>query len=1277
MNALSGRADAAADRPAEDAATRLQIDAARVTRDGLLQVEGWAAGPAAVHRIQVFLGHAFLGLAEMNLARADVGLAFPHHPRAAWSGFRFVADVSSDDLSGKAVHVRALLQGGGAARASATLDVTVLSHPPAMPPSDIHAACEHCTQLPDGRGEDGGWAVSGWAVCRAGIGAVTLALDDGAAVSAEIGLSRPDIGNRFPRIPSARQSGFAFRGRLPAAGPAPLVLHVRIRSAKGQEHELQHRLAAEPADAHGVGRDLANRIKFFIDSPDLTAPMASRPVRSALSVQGWAIARDGIESVQVMFDGIALGPAYRGLNRPDIGAAFPDWPNARRSGFALSVAPKLLTGGEHAVHVVIRDKGGGEAETTFGVLVVADAKPVTTTILRSRVSQAEVDLNAAIVTASGGVPHFMVLLRLAGSGVAELRRAQVTLMSLREQAYEGWRAVVLPPSGAPADVADRLLDGFDDLRARIAVRTAAASGPDGSAGDADATHLLALRAGDRLGCDALMEFAEAATRPPRPDFVYADERRLDPTAGAVAADFRPDWSPDLLLSNNYLGRSWCASVDLARRAGLGEAEFCRFGSYDLVLRLTEQARAVRHVAKVLCQTTRAGDGAARERAALQGALTRRGIAGQVQPGLAPGLHRVRRAIADRPVVSIVMPTCGSRGLFRAAIESLRAHTDYAPVELVAVDNIPAAQPDDQAWLRAHADIVVPMPEAFNWSRFNNAGARAGSGAVLLFLNDDVELRDPGWLAAMLEQVQRPEIGAVGARLLYPDGKLQHVGVALSATGGLHSYRFMPGSYPGPFGRAVSLRNVSAVTGACLMVRRAVFEQVGGFDEAHAIINNDVDFCLRVRGAGFEVVCTPHAELVHHELASRAGLGETYDQARFRAVCGPALRRGDPYHNPNLSRFSELGAPEPEPTRMLVAGHPLLAADRVRRILALKLDHIGDFVTAFPALRRLKQRFPRARLDVLCSPASARLARLEPAIDAVLEFAVFHERSARGRRRVEAGEREALVARLGGARYDLAIDLRKHPETRPLLQATGAKLLAGFDRDRMFPWLDVAPEWEGDPRAVAKRSHVADDLLALVEAVAVACEPAPGAAAPIVPRPPQARRRICIHPGAGSPMKQWPPEYFAALVDLLAEDDDAEFVLVGGPGECRVAARVMERVTHGERVRSTVGEVALEDLPAVLRDCDLFVGNDSGPKHLAGALGIPTVGIHSGVVDPHEWGVTGPRAVAVYREMACSPCYLTKPKACPRGLACLAGLLPSDVAAVCRRLSQAKARGFVP
>jgi ADP-heptose:LPS heptosyltransferase/GT2 family glycosyltransferase len=1267
MNALPARADAAAGRPAEGAATRLRIDAARVTRDGLLRVEGWAAGPAAVDRIQVFLGHAFLGLAELNLPRADIGLAFPHDPRAAWSGFRFVADVSSDDLSGRAVHVRALLQGGGAARASAALDVTVLSHPPALPPPDIQAACEHCAQLSDGGGADGSWTVSGWAFGRAGVGAVTLALDDGAAVSAEIGLSRPDIGNRFPRIPGARQSGFAFRGRLPEAGPAPLALHIRVTTADGREHRLRHPLAAEPADAYGVaygvGRDLANRIKFLVESPNPATPMASRPVRSALSVQGWAVARDGVESVQVAFDGIAVGAAYRGLHRPDIGAAFADWPEARRSGFALSVPPKLLTGGRHEVRVVVRDRAGGQAETIFGVQVPADAKPLATTILRPRVRQAEADLNAAILAARGADPRFAVMLTLADGGEAELRRARTTLRSFREQVFEAWRAVVLLPRDAPADAADRLLEGFDDLRARVAIRPAAASGPDGWA---DATHLLALRAGDRLGCDALMEFADAATRTPRPDFVYADERRLDPTAGIVAADFRPDWSPDLLLSTNYLGRAWCAGADLVRRAGIDAAAFRRLGGYDLVLRLTEQARAVRHVAKILCHTARAGDAPAQERAALQRALTRRGIAGAVQAGLAPGLHRVRRAIADRPVVSIVMPTRGSRGLFRAAIESLRARTDYAPVELVAVDTIPDTQPEDRAWLRAHADIVVPMSEAFNWSRFNNAGARAASGAVLLFLNDDVEARDPGWLAALLEQALRPEVGVVGARLLYPDGKLQHAGIALSPTGGLHSHRFLPEGHPGPFGRAVSLRNVSAVTGACLMVRRAVFEQVGGFDEAHAVINNDVDFCLRVRDAGLEVVCTPHAELVHHELASRAGLGEAHDKARFRAVCGPALNRGDPYRNPNLSRFSEAGAPEPEPTRMLVAGHPLLAADRVRRILALKLDHIGDFVTAFPALRRLKQRFPGAMLDVLCSPASAKLARLEPAIDAVLEFAVFHERSASGRRRVGAGEREALGEMLGGARYDLAIDLRKHPETRPLLQATGARLLAGFDRDRAFPWLDVALEWDGDALAVAKRSHAADDLLALVEAVAVACEPAHGVAAPIRQH---ARRRICIHPGAGSPMKRWPPEYFAALVDLLAEDDDdAEFVLLGGPGERRVAARVMERVTHADRVRSLVGEVALEGLPAVLRDCDLFVGNDSGPKHLAGALGIPTVGIHSGVVDPREWGPAGPRAVAVYREMACSPCYLTKIKACPRGLACLAGLLPADVAAVCRRLS---------
>jgi ADP-heptose:LPS heptosyltransferase len=216
------------------------------------------------------------------------------------------------------------------------------------------------------------------------------------------------------------------------------------------------------------------------------------------------------------------------------------------------------------------------------------------------------------------------------------------------------------------------------------------------------------------------------------------------------------------------------------------------------------------------------------------------------------------------------------------------------------------------------------------------------------------------------------------------------------------------------------------------------------------------------------------------------------------------------------------------------------------------------------------------------------------------------------------------------------------------------------------------EWEGDPPAARKRSHVGDDLLRLADAVAIAGDPSPD-----LPRRPGTalhagavteigRKLVCIHPGVGSAIRQWPARHFAALIDLLAASHDIDVVLIGGGDEIAIAEEVLAQVQRRDVVRSLVGEVRLRDLPGLLASADLFVGNNSGPKHLAAGLGVPTVGIHSGTVDAREWGPVGANAVAIRKNMICSPCYFSDARDCPRELACLTELPPFDVYEICRR-----------
>jgi ADP-heptose:LPS heptosyltransferase len=345
------------------------------------------------------------------------------------------------------------------------------------------------------------------------------------------------------------------------------------------------------------------------------------------------------------------------------------------------------------------------------------------------------------------------------------------------------------------------------------------------------------------------------------------------------------------------------------------------------------------------------------------------------------------------------------------------------------------------------------------------------------------------------------------------------------------------------------------------------------------------------------------------------------------------------------------------------------------------------VTSLPAIRRLKRYFPTARIAVLTGGASKSVWALEPAVDELIEFDFFHARSASGLLERSAADWRALRERLAPKRFDLAVDLRKHWETRPVLQHTGARYLAGFDMKGKFPWLDVAVEWSEDVPLIRKRAQTTDELIQLIDAIAAASEPKrtviahpPAAFAPNALTGVPAARRIfrkrvvCVHPAVGNELRQWPAEYFSLLIDQLIERLDVHVILVGGADEVALGAEVFSAILHRSSVWSLIGRVKLGDLPALMARCALFVGNNSGPQHIAAGLGIPTVGIHSGVVDAREWGPLGPRALAIHRVMTCSPCYHSQRDECHRDIACLKGLLPADVLRLCQRMLEPAAAG---
>jgi GT2 family glycosyltransferase len=433
---------------------------------------------------------------------------------------------------------------------------------------------------------------------------------------------------------------------------------------------------------------------------------------------------------------------------------------------------------------------------------------------------------------------------------------------------------------------------------------------------------------DVLSQDALFENALVINRKPDVDVVYSDEDKIDEFGQRSLPYFKPDWAPESLLARNYISHLGVYRRSLVEDVGGFRSGFEGSQDYDLLLRVTERTERVEHIPRVLYHwRVHSGSSAAvRDQkgysheaglAALREAIDRRGEPGTiVDDDLPAGLYTVRYEIRRPGKVSIIIPTRDHGTDVDLCLRSIFERSTYSNVEVVLLDN-GSRDPESlrifHEWSSRDPERVriVPYDVPFNFSLVNNYAARQSTGEYLLFLNNDTEVVTPDWIEGMLEQAQRPAIGAVGAKLLYPDDTVQHAGVIVGLGGVAgHSHKHFKADAPGYFYTLQTVNNVSAVTGACAMIRREVFEEVGGFDEELAIAFNDVDLCLRIRAAGYRNVYLPHVVLYHHESKSRGYEDTPEKQARFLREQQVMHERWktdilpDPYYNINLTRDAE-------------------------------------------------------------------------------------------------------------------------------------------------------------------------------------------------------------------------------------------------------------------------------------------------------------------------------------------------------------------------------------
>ncbi len=764
------------------------------------------------------------------------------------------------------------------------------------------------------------------------------------------GIPRPDVGEVFPDRPDAAFCGFSFdlplrigshrllleakgtggdwrkfhREEIPAedAGPAPLArflprfLRPKIR-------------ALEPAD------HIQPQYNLWLDEP-----LDWKRLPRRFRISGWCFSAscEPIRAIRARIGGREYPGTY-GVFRADVADSHLERPETFKSGFAIDAwAPRGF-----ARFVLEVQHPDGEWQAVYCRTIRAPLlnlrKSADTQLWKIGNYQRWIEIYDTITRQDrrqirahlaklARQPLISIVMPVHDPAADQLRAA---IESVRAQLYPHWELCLCDDaSGAPA--VRRLLQRYAKLDRRIRVTRRESNGGISVASN----EALALTTGDFVALmdhdDVLVEtalyfVALEINQHPEAQLIYSDEDKLDTVGRRANVHFKPDWNYQLFLAQNFFSHLGVFKAELIKEAAFRPG-FEGSQDYDLVLRCAERVEPaqIRHISRVLYHWRMAETSAALNlgakpyaRAAAIKAVTehlaRRQVVAEVTSSGDEDFRRIRYSLPDeKPRVSIIIPTRDLVERLQPCVESILGQTTYPNFELLLIDH-DSTEPDSLGYLqRISAEPRVRVLRAcgeFNFGRLNNFGAAQTEAELIALLNNDLTVITPDWLGEMVSQVMQPQVGAVGARLLYPDDHIQHAGVILGGGGvAAHAHKGLPRANHGYFSRAILVQELSAVTAACMVVRREAYREAGGFDEEHLkVAFNDVDFCLRLRARGYRIIYTPYAEFYHYESASR-GLEDTVRKnRRFEAeikymqdTWGEALAH-DPAYNSNLSLAS--------------------------------------------------------------------------------------------------------------------------------------------------------------------------------------------------------------------------------------------------------------------------------------------------------------------------------------------------------------------------------------
>ena len=744
--------------------------------------------------------------------------------------------------------------------------------------------------------------ISGWAIARGKIEKIEVYFNEKFLGETLPKFSRPDVKSVYPFM-AVYNPGFSFCSTLDKIYPLWSEHNLRLKAIDDRN---QSREIALTVVSMGF-------VKINCDKISLSF--------SSIGVQGWVIADRPVERIEIYIDNVFIGNAVYGVSRPDVEEAYPSVVNSYNSGFSFrqdlsdfDIKKRYL---KKTVLIKVVTVDGFSVELSENAQYdyyswIEKNEPGEAELEEQRKRKFSLKPKISIITPLYNTPEGFLT---------------DMIDSVLGQTYSNWELCIADGASEKEHIKEILSDYLNKDK-RIKVKYLKKNlGIGGNSNEAislaTGEFIALLDHDDKLPPFALFEVVKTINENPDAELIYSDEDKLSED-GLIRQEpyFKPDFSPDTLRSNNYICHLSVFKKSFGDANGWFLDGFDGSQDHDLILRFSEKAKKIIHIPRILYHWrvsphSTAGNSEVKPYAVEAGMkalikhMERLSIKGKVEKGLFGGSYKVMYKLEKKPLISIIIPTRDNISCLKTCIKSIREKSTYRNFEIIIVENNSSNEEvfDFYNELSKFDYIkVLEWNKHFNYASVNNFAAGYAKGEIFLFLNDDTEVINEDWLERMAEHVQREDVGAAGARLYYPDNTLQHGGVIVGVLGvAAHAHYHFPKNSHGYFGRMSIIQNLSAVTGACLMVKKKVFYEVSGFDERYAFSFNDIDFCLKIRKAGYLIVWTPYAELYHYESKSR-GQEDTPEKKKrfqmevelFQEKWKNVLEKGDPYYNPNLT-----------------------------------------------------------------------------------------------------------------------------------------------------------------------------------------------------------------------------------------------------------------------------------------------------------------------------------------------------------------------------------------